>query len=158
MNEWKNEPDHEISSHLVEFEIWRETNQSGSLVAFAIHHNLSSGVLTKMTEAIRFGNILDATFNADTSVFPSATPTTADDLTGKTVGAFKILRLLGRGGMGAVWLAQQEHPVSRRVAIKFIASSRGSDHLAQRLLNEQQIMAKLFHPNIASVLETGDIR
>lgn len=73
------------------------------------------------------------------------------------LGPFKLIELLGRGGMGAVYLAEQDHP-RRRVALKLMRSEWvGSDDL-KRFMREAGFLAKLSHPAIARVLEAGQLR
>ncbi len=72
----------------------------------------------------------------------------------RAIGSFNVLRELGRGGMGTVYLAEQTSPVERRVAIK-VARMRLGNEGRLRLAAERQAMARLSHPNIAQVLEAG---
>ncbi len=75
----------------------------------------------------------------------------------EVLGPFKLIELLGRGGMGAVYLAEQDHP-RRRVALKLMRSELvGSDDL-RRFTREAGFLAKLAHPAIARVLEAGHVR
>src|SRR5712692_1704018 len=71
------------------------------------------------------------------------------------IGPYQLLRPIGEGGMGAVFLARQEEPVRRTVAIKVIRSpfSRAEDRI--RFQAEQQAMARLQHPNVAQMFEAG---
>ncbi len=83
----------------------------------------------------------------------------ADHLTGEAprrIGRFAVLRLLGAGGMGVVYAAYDEE-LDRRVAIKLLHARGGVDTSQghTRLLREAQAMAKLSHPNIATVFEVG---
>ncbi len=73
----------------------------------------------------------------------------------KTVGPYKLLHQLGEGGMGVVWLAEQETPVRRRVALKLIRGSIGSREAVARFEAERQALAMMQHPNIARVLDAG---
>lgn len=71
------------------------------------------------------------------------------------IGRFTLLRELGRGGMGIVYVAYDE-TLDRRVALKLLYDLPASDPQAQtRLLHEAQAMARLNHPNIAAVYEAG---
>jgi serine/threonine protein kinase len=70
-------------------------------------------------------------------------------------GRFKLLRKLGEGGMGEVWLADQTEPVRRRVALKVIRPALGSDRLLARFEAERQALALMDHPNIGKVLDAG---
>jgi len=106
----------------------------------------------------------DATVAMDTTG-PTGTPaTTAPDgamialAEGATVGNFRLLRFVGRGGCGAVWLAEQERPVRRRVALKFALSERlDSPEIRLRFEAERQVLATLNHPNIAALLDAGEL-
>lgn len=70
------------------------------------------------------------------------------------IGNYRILRLLGEGGMGSVFEAEQEHP-RRTVALKVIRSGILSAEMLQRFERESQALARLHHPGIAQVYEAG---
>ena len=71
------------------------------------------------------------------------------------IGPFKIERLLGEGGMGAVYLATQFYPVKRQVAIKLIKRGMDSKQVVARFEAERQALAMMDHPNIAKVFDGG---
>ena len=71
------------------------------------------------------------------------------------IGPYKLLQRLGAGGMGEVWMAEQERPVQRRVALKLIRPGLGSRHVMARFEQERQALALMDHPNIAKVLDAG---
>jgi non-specific serine/threonine protein kinase/serine/threonine-protein kinase len=74
-------------------------------------------------------------------------------LAGSLIGPYRIVRQLGRGGMGTVFLAtRQDADFEQRVAIKLV---RGGELLVQRFRQERQILASLAHPNIARLLDGG---
>jgi len=78
-----------------------------------------------------------------------------DELVGTRVGAYQIKELIGRGGMGTVYLATRVDDFEKKVAIKLLptlTSRRQSDEMFRR---ERQILAKLEHPNIATILDGG---
>lgn len=75
------------------------------------------------------------------------------ELRGKELGAFKILHELGRGGMGQVWVAEQRSP-KRLVALKTLRSVT-SDRTRRRFAFESELLARLRHPGIATVYESG---
>lgn len=74
---------------------------------------------------------------------------------GVKVGPYKLLQLLGEGGMGAVWMAEQEQPVRRMVALKAIKPGMDSHQVLGRFEAERQALALMDHPNIAKVLDAG---
>lgn len=78
-----------------------------------------------------------------------------DHFVGKEIGPFTLTRLIGEGGMGAVYLAEQSKPIKRRVAIKVIRVHTTNERLQRRFELEVQTLARLNHPNIASVYFSG---
>lgn len=78
-----------------------------------------------------------------------------EQLTGKRVGHYRIIEELGRGGMGAVFLARREDEFEKVVALKIIKRGMDTDDTLRRFRNERQILAHLDHPNIARLLDGG---
>jgi serine/threonine protein kinase/tetratricopeptide (TPR) repeat protein len=74
---------------------------------------------------------------------------------GALIGPYKLLQKLGEGGMGIVYLAEQQEPVQRRVALKIIKAGLASAHVIGRFEQERQALAMMDHPNIAKVLDAG---
>jgi serine/threonine protein kinase/Tol biopolymer transport system component len=75
---------------------------------------------------------------------------------GSLVGAYRLERELGRGGMGTVFLASRaDGAYQKQVAIKLISASGTSEELVRRFLEERQILASLDHPNIARLVDGG---
>jgi serine/threonine-protein kinase len=75
---------------------------------------------------------------------------------GKRIGAYRLVRELGRGGMGIVYLAERDDGhFQRRVAIKFIMPGPATAELVERFLAERQILAALDHPRVARLLDGG---
>ena len=72
-----------------------------------------------------------------------------------TFGQYKLIRRLGEGGMGQVWLAEQTTPVQRQVAIKLIRVGIYDAELLQRFRAERQSLAMMDHPAIAKVFDAG---
>ena len=78
------------------------------------------------------------------------------DLIGKRFGVYQITEEIGRGGMGAVYLATRtDSEFEKRVAIKIIKRGMDTDAVLRRFRNERQILASLEHPNIARLLDGG---
>jgi serine/threonine protein kinase/WD40 repeat protein len=81
---------------------------------------------------------------------PKATGTS---LLGTTLGPYKLLSILGEGGMGVVYLAEQQAPIKRRVAIKLIKPGMDSQQVLARFGAERQALALMDHPHIARVFD-----
>src|SRR5262245_60078754 len=71
------------------------------------------------------------------------------------IGAYKIRRVLGSGGMGVVYEAEQTRPVNRLVALKIIKTGMDTRRVVARFEAERQALAVMDHPNIAKVLDGG---
>jgi TolB-like protein/Tfp pilus assembly protein PilF len=99
----------------------------------------------------------------DTSVFEefaeiAATRLRCDehDRIGERMGAYAVVKELGRGGMGAVYLAERaDGQFEKRVAIKVLKRGTDTDEVLRRFRIERQILARLDHPNIARLLDAG---
>jgi len=74
---------------------------------------------------------------------------------GSKIGPYRLLSVLGEGGMGIVYLAQQEEPVRRQVALKVIKPGMDSKRVIARFEAEKQTLALMKHPNIAGVFDAG---
>ena len=79
----------------------------------------------------------------------------AEDLIGSRIGPFKLLQKIGEGGCGVVFMAEQESPVRRRVALKIIKLGMDTKNVVARFEAERQALALMDHPNIARVLDAG---
>lgn len=73
----------------------------------------------------------------------------------RSVGPYLLLKKLGEGGMGQVWLAQQSVPVKRQVALKLIRAGMYDSSVLQRFRSERQSLAIMDHPAIAKVFDAG---
>jgi serine/threonine protein kinase len=71
------------------------------------------------------------------------------------IGPYKLMEVIGEGGMGTVWLAHQQEPVKRLVALKVIKPGMDSRQVLARFEQERQALALMDHPNIARVLDAG---
>jgi serine/threonine protein kinase len=81
-------------------------------------------------------------------------PIGAATLAGKRIGGYQIVRVIGEGGMGVVFEAEQEHP-RRIVALKVIKPGFANAELLRRFERESEILARLQHPGIAQIYEAG---
>lgn len=78
-----------------------------------------------------------------------------DERVGMSIGAYKLLERIGEGGCGVVYLAEQEQPVRRKVALKVIKLGMDTRSVIARFEAERQALALMDHPNIAHVLDAG---
>ncbi|MBL9075877.1 MAG: serine/threonine protein kinase [Planctomycetes bacterium] len=78
---------------------------------------------------------------------PTAPPT--------AIGPYRIVRELGSGGMGSVWLAEQQQPVRREVALKVVKLGMDTREVLARFAAERQALARMSHPHIAQVFDAG---
>jgi serine/threonine protein kinase len=74
---------------------------------------------------------------------------------GDWIGSYKLLRTLGEGGMGVVYLAEQQRPIRRQVALKIVKPGMDSLEVIARFETERQALAFLDHPGIAQVYDAG---
>lgn len=74
---------------------------------------------------------------------------------GKRFGSYKLLQKIGEGGYGMVYMAEQEKPIRRRVALKIIKLGMDTRNVIARFEAERQALALMDHPNIARVLDAG---
>jgi tetratricopeptide (TPR) repeat protein len=81
-------------------------------------------------------------------------PITAS-LVGSDIGPYKLLEIIGEGGFGTVYMAQQDQPIRRRVALKIIKLGMDTKAVIARFEAERQALAMMDHPNIARVLDAG---
>src|SRR5207249_659902 len=74
---------------------------------------------------------------------------------GDRIGRYKLLQQIGEGGCGVVYMAEQDEPVRRRVALKVIKLGMDTKQVIARFEAERQALALMDHPNIAKVLDAG---
>jgi eukaryotic-like serine/threonine-protein kinase len=106
--------------------------------------------------------LLQAHEQAEGFLEQSAIPAFAADLspgitekTGDRIGPYKLLEPIGEGGCGVVYMAEQEQPIRRRVALKVIKLGMDTQSVIARFEAERQALALMDHPNIARVLDAG---
>src|SRR5215471_6945581 len=90
---------------------------------------------------------------ADALGSPNAGPT--GEKLGDRIGRYKLLQQIGEGGCGIVYMAEQEEPVRRRVALKVIKLGMDTKQVIARFEAERQALALMDHANIAKVLDVG---
>jgi eukaryotic-like serine/threonine-protein kinase len=74
---------------------------------------------------------------------------------GDWIGPYKLLKVLGEGGMGIVYLAEQSRPIRRQVALKLVKPGMDSKRIIARFAAEQQALAVMDHPHVARVFDAG---
>ncbi len=91
------------------------------------------------------------------SVRPSSSqfPRPITEGPGARIGAYQLLHQLGEGGMGIVYVAEQDKPVKRTVALKIIKPGMDTEQVIRRFEAERQALALMDHPNISRVLDAG---
>src|SRR5262245_38510783 len=75
---------------------------------------------------------------------------------GSVIGPYKLLEQIGEGGFGVVFMAEQQQPVRRKVALKVIKPGMDSRQVVARFEAERQALALMDHPNIAHVFDGGE--
>src|SRR5262245_13513693 len=106
---------------------------------------------------------LERMFEAQAKSFLNAPPGVIDatelnpwsEDVGTTIGCYKLLQQIGEGGMGVVFLAEQLHPVQRKVALKIIKPGMDTRQVIARFEVERQALALMDHPHIAKVFDAG---
>ncbi|MBV9769955.1 MAG: protein kinase [Bryobacterales bacterium] len=98
-----------------------------------------------------FDSSVDADDLARTQTLDAATAAGVDD----DFGRYQILRLLGEGGMGTVYLAEQREPIRRHVALKVVKLGMDTSQILIRFAHERQALAVMDHPNVARIFDAG---
>ena len=88
-------------------------------------------------------------------VTPTIRVSPVSETAGTVIGRYKLLQQIGEGGCGVVYMAEQQEPVSRRVALKVIKLGMDTKSVIARFEAERQALAVMDHPNIAKVLDAG---
>ena len=102
----------------------------------------------------RIGSFMEAPAFQPSSLATDELPPIVD-LTGQAIGPYQLRQKLGEGGMGVVYMAEQDEPIRRRVAVKVIRAGMDSSHIAARFEQERVALAMMDHPHIARVLDAG---
>ena len=92
---------------------------------------------------------------SDDPVFDHVGSGPADSAQSRQIRNYRLLQKLGEGGMGTVWMAEQEKPVRRRVALKLIKAGIDNEQIIARFEAERQALSMMDHVNIARVLDAG---
>ena len=134
-------------------------NKNELSITSAEYSNLGEQAVAHVEELLN--DDLDVTIQpssaskADSNEETETYPPTKTDQSNRQIGPYKLLQQIGEGGMGSVWMAEQEEPVRRRVALKLIRADMGSKETIARFEAERQALAMMDHQNIAKVLDAG---
>jgi serine/threonine-protein kinase len=85
----------------------------------------------------------------------ASSPPVMTEAAGDLIGRYKLLQRLGEGGCGVVWMAEQQEPMRRRVALKIIKLGMDTKEVIARFEAERQALAMMDHPNIAKIIDAG---
>lgn len=121
------------------------TVQESAEEFFAVHELKDEAVETSKAEA---------TVRDDPTNISTAEPNAVEGPNAR-IGRYRLLQRMGEGGCGVVYLAEQEEPVRRRVALKIIRLGMDTENVIARFEAERQALALMDHPNIAHVLDAG---
>lgn len=103
----------------------------------------------------RVDRLIDNHIKAGNFLEPSPIPPTPGPAAGDHIGPYLLREQIGEGGMGLVFVADQEEPVRRRVALKVVKPGMDTRQVLARFAAERQALALMDHPNIARVLDAG---
>ncbi len=127
--------------------------------------NLSSGALEGLCPTCvgraAFANVSAINQTSDASELALSPETEAElarlkpEEAGERIGPYRLMEQIGQGGFGTVWVADQEKPVRRRVALKIIKLGMDTKEVIARFEQERQALALMEHPHIAKVLDAG---
>jgi non-specific serine/threonine protein kinase/serine/threonine-protein kinase len=120
----------------------------------------SPELLAEVSRRVEQCRLVDDELN---HLFPPSTPRSIIDMSGNSVaeaagtviGPFKLLKQIGEGGFGVVYMAEQQSPIRRRVAVKVIKPGMDTREVIGRFESERQALAMMDHPNIARVFDAG---
>lgn len=133
----------------------RPTGERASYLEVACAGNAAlrahiESLLRAHDEAARF--MATSTFNPLAQTRMQGVPL---EMSGDVIGRYKLLQKLGEGGCGTVYMAEQQDPVIRRVALKVIKLGMDTKEVVARFEAERQALALMDHPNIARVFDGG---
>ena len=118
------------------------------------HPSVFGRDMEKLDELLALG--LDEAGNEETeALWPNAFVDGCIDEPGTQIGRYKLVRVLGEGGMGIVHLAEQAHPIQRQVALKVIKPGMDTKQVIAHFEAERQVLTFFDHPNIAHVYDAG---
>lgn len=129
-----------------------ETFSEKQIESYLESHSVAGATADAIRHHFQIANELSHELARDSTDPPDQIPSE------KTIGPYRLVRQLGEGGMGTVWLAEQFSPIKRQVAIKLMRPGLESDQLLRRFEMERQALAVMDHPNVAKVLDAGSTK
>ncbi len=163
----------EVTTHSQEqeevlFDAARKLGSEAARKAFLDQACQGDGALRERIELLLSAQVdADAFFKTAAPLAAGASPVASGDMPpagldaplsegpGARIGRYKLLQKIGEGGCGVVYMAEQEIPVRRRVALKIIKLGMDTKNVIARFEAERQALALMDHPNIARVLDAG---
>jgi len=138
----------------------------GERAAFLDQACAHDPALRAAVEALLRHDMEDSFMQSPVIVIPSSDAVTQDqpgtpspavvgEQPGDRVGPYRLLQRIGEGGVGVVFMAEQEAPLRRRVALKVLKPGMDTRSVVARFESERQALALMDHPNIAKVLDAG---
>jgi eukaryotic-like serine/threonine-protein kinase len=118
-------------------------------------HETAEELFTQSGSALTVTDEVRQALALDPKVRASFSGNRAEEAVGMRIGSYRIVELLGQGGCGDVYLAVQEEPVRRQVALKILKLGMDTRSVVARFAAERQALAMMDHPNIARVLDMG---
>ena len=150
---------------LVELEYFERSGKPVDLDAylsrFPNDHAVVKRAFEEHSEAIQCEAFVDENAASLAAAIPSGSSNyteqhpTISERPGQSIGRYKLLEQIGEGGMGVVYMAEQQRPVRRKVALKIIKPGMDTKQVVARFEAERQALAMMEHPNIARVLDAG---
>src|ERR1043166_9081021 len=120
---------------------------------------IASGTPENLCPVCLLANVIrgqaDAEYKSETLRIGETANSLPSAITGERIGHYKLLQKIGEGGCGVVYMAEQEEPVRRRVALKVIKLGMNTRQIIARFETERQTLAMMDHPNIARVLDAS---
>ena len=111
--------------------------------------------MSKSSEPLGASDPITPQGPTDTSSSTATNSPFMSDRHPERIGPYGILQVLGAGGMGVVYLAEQTQPVRRRVALKLVKLGMDTKEVVARFESERQALAMMNHPNVAAVYDAG---
>jgi serine/threonine protein kinase len=145
--------DWEKIKELVDSVLNQEPNEREAFLNAA---NVGDEVRAEVESLIGFDDVSENLLQLSAVEFAHDFVDDAEQLSGQTVGAYRIVSELGHGGMGAVYLAERaDGKFEQKVALKLLKRELNTNALRRHFEQEREILATLVHPNIARLLDAG---